>query len=82
MNYYSLFQNCNLIPNESKHNKQSSFTEDDDPALNVKPMEPLLRGYKRSIIVPQHRTIPSDLGTLLKMIISKMNDIYNKFIFP
>lgn len=25
-------------------------------------MEPLLRGYKRSIIVPQHRTIPSDLG--------------------
>ncbi|VVC29274.1 Hypothetical protein CINCED_3A005783 [Cinara cedri] len=51
-----------LVPNESKHDKQNSFTEEDDPALNVKPMEPLLRGYKRSIIVPQHRTIPSDLG--------------------
>ncbi|XP_026814796.1 neuron navigator 2 isoform X2 [Rhopalosiphum maidis] len=52
----------NLILNELKHDKQSSFTEEEDPALNVKPMEPLLRGYKRSIIVPQHRTIPSDLG--------------------
>ncbi|XP_050437600.1 protein sickie isoform X2 [Adelges cooleyi] len=51
-----------LAPNEIKHDKQNSFTEEDDPALNVKPMEPLLRGYKRSIIVPQHRTIPSDLG--------------------
>ncbi|XP_025406200.1 protein sickie isoform X4 [Sipha flava] len=51
-----------LILNEIRHEKQSSFTEEEDPALNVKPMEPLLRGYKRSIIVPQHRTIPSDLG--------------------
>jgi len=48
-----------------KHDKQRSLTEEDDPALNVKPMEPILRGYKRSIIVPQHRTIPSDLGILI-----------------
>lgn len=51
--------------NEIRHDKQRSFTEEDDPALNVKPMEPLLRGYKRSIIVPQHRTIPSDLGIVI-----------------
>jgi len=57
--------------NEIKHDKQRSFTEEDDPALNVKQMEPLLRGYKRSIIVPQHRTIPSDLGSVLLLNISK-----------
>jgi hypothetical protein len=61
----SFFQTSSLILNEIRHEKQSSFTEEEDPALNVKPMEPLLRGYKRSIIVPQHRTIPSDLGIVI-----------------
>lgn len=50
------------MPTDIKHDKQRSFTEDEDPALHIKPMEPLLRGYKRSIIVPPHRTIPSDFG--------------------
>lgn len=66
-NVIYFFQTSNLILNEIKHEKQSSFTEEEDPALNVKPMEPLLRGYKRSIIVPQHRTIPSDLGIVTAM---------------
>ncbi|XP_050534791.1 protein sickie isoform X2 [Daktulosphaira vitifoliae] len=55
-------ENNNFIPIDIKHDKQRSFTEDEDPALRIKPMEPLLRGYKRSIIVPPHRTIPSDFG--------------------
>lgn len=40
--------------NSSNHSKQSSLgDEDESAAVNVKPMEPILRGYKRGIIFPR-----------------------------
>ncbi|XP_065213728.1 protein sickie-like isoform X2 [Planococcus citri] len=42
------------------HSKQSSIGEDEDTLANIKPMEPLLRGYKRGVVLPHRITVPAN----------------------
>ena len=39
------------VTTETSHVKQTSFGDEDESIIAVKPMQPLLRGYKRSIAI-------------------------------
>lgn len=47
-----------FIQEVGNHSKQSSIGEEEDTLVNIKPMEPLLRGYKRGVVLPHRITVP------------------------
>lgn len=51
-----------LFQEVANHSKQSSLGDEDEALLNIKPMEPLLRGYKRGIIFPRRLSSNAYIG--------------------
>lgn len=60
---HRIMENYLHVQERGNHSKQSSLGDEDEAALlNIKPMEPLLRGYKRGIIFPRRISSTAYIG--------------------